>query len=96
MVGVDVLIVGAEDAADHHRLPGEECGAEDEWYEEMEKKFKNVDEDVKNELKRRPRNGPIPDIHELAYVRGFRDYPQVLTGGVINPWAATSSYRAAP
>ena len=68
-------------------IDGEECGAEDEWYEEMEKKFKNVDEDVKNELKRRPRNGPIPDIHELAYVRGFRDYPQVLTGGVINPWA---------
>ncbi len=68
-------------------ISGEECGAENDWYEELEDKFKGYDEDVMNELKRRPRNGPIPDIKELAYVRGFRDYPQVLTGGVINPWA---------
>ncbi len=67
-------------------VDGEECGAEDEWYEELEEKFKDLDDDQKNELRRRPRNGPIPDVHELAYVRGFRDYPQVLTGGVINPW----------
>ena len=68
-------------------IEGDECGAEDEWYEKLEEKFKGIDEDQKNELRRRPRNGPIPDIRELAYVRGFRDYPQVLTGGVINPWA---------
>ncbi len=67
-------------------IDGEECGAENEWYEDMEKKFKNVDDDTMNELKRRPRQGPIPDVRELEYVRGFRDYPQVLTGGVINPW----------
>lgn len=68
-------------------IDGEECGAEDEWYEELEAKFKNLDEDQIDELRRRPRNGPIPDVRELEFLRGFRDYPQVLTGGVINPWA---------
>ena len=55
------------------------CG--EDWYEEYEDDNRIDDEDRK-----RPRNGRIPDIHELAYVRGFREYPQVLTGGVINPW----------
>lgn len=68
------------------QIDGKDCGAETEWYEELEDKFKDVDDDVKIEIARRPRNGPIPDIKELEYVRGFRDYPQVLTGGVINPW----------
>lgn len=68
------------------QIDGKECGAENDWYEEMEDKFKDIDDDARNELRRRPRNGPIPDLKELAYVRGFRDYPQVLTGGVINPW----------
>lgn len=67
-------------------IDGEECGAENDWYEELEEKFKGLDDDEKNELRRRPRQGPIPDVKELAYVRGFRDYPQVLTGGVVNPW----------
>ena len=65
---------------------GVECGAENEWYEELEEKFKGIDEETKIELTRRPRQGPIPDVKELEYVRGFRDYPAVLTGGVINPW----------
>ena len=65
---------------------GVECGAENEWYEELEEKFKGIDEETKIELARRPRQGPIPDVKELEYVRGFRDYPAVLTGGVINPW----------
>lgn len=67
-------------------IDSQECGAEKEWYEEMEEKFKNLDEHERNELKRRPRQGPIPDVKEMQYIRGFRDYPQVLTGGVINPW----------
>lgn len=67
-------------------IDGEECGAENEWYEEMEEEFKKLDENEANELRRRPRQGPIPDIKELQYIRGFREYPQVLTGGVINPW----------
>ena len=65
----------------------EECGAENEWYEELEKDYKHLDDDEIDEIRRRPRNGPIPDVKELSYVRGFRDYPAVLTGGVINPWA---------
>lgn len=65
---------------------GVECGAENDWYEELEEKFKGIDEETKIELTRRPRQGPIPDVKELEYVRGFRDYPAVLTGGVINPW----------
>ena len=35
----------------------------------------------------KPRNGEITDLKELAKVKGFRDYPAVLTGGVINPEA---------
>lgn len=63
------------------QMDGEDSGAEKDWYEEYEDDNRIDDEDRK-----RPRNGRIPDIHELAYVRGFREYPQVLTGGVINPW----------
>ena len=57
-----------------------ECGAESAWYEDRYDKDKVEDED-----RRFPRNGSIPDIQELSYVRGFRDYPAVLTGGVLNP-----------
>ncbi len=74
-------------------IDGEECGAETEWYEELEDKFKDVDDETKDELRRRPRNGPIPDVKELSYVRGFRDYPAVLTGGVINPWETDEENR---
>ena len=59
-----------------------ECGAESSWYEDRYEKDKVEDED-----RRFPRNGSIPDIQELSYVRGFRDYPAVLTGGVLNPEA---------
>ena len=86
----NVLIASWNDWRDEDdsvtQIDGEDCGAENEWYEDLEEKFKDVDEDMKNELKRRPRQGPIPDVKELEYVRGFRDYPAVLTGGVINPW----------
>lgn len=57
-----------------------ECGAESAWYEDRYDKDKVDDED-----RRFPRNGSIPDIQELSYVRGFREYPAVLTGGVLNP-----------
>lgn len=57
-----------------------ECGAESAWYEDRYDKDKVEDED-----RRFPRNGSIPDIQELSYVRGFRDHPVVLTGGVLNP-----------
>ena len=62
-------------------IDGEDCGAEAHWYEE-----EYEDNDVDDEDKRYPRNGPIPDIEELSYIRGFRDFPAVLTGvGALNP-----------
>ena len=81
----NILIASWDDWRDEDdtvtSIDGEECGAESQWYEEYDDENKVDDED-----RRRPRNGRIPDIRELSYVRGFRDYPQVLTGGVINPW----------
>jgi len=61
-------------------VDGEECGAEANWYEE-----EYEDNDVEDEYRRYPRNGPLPDVRELSYIRGFRDFPVVLTGGVLNP-----------
>ena len=61
-------------------MDGEDCGAESKWYEEEYDDNKVDDED-----KRYPRNGAIPDIKELSYIRGFRDFPVVLTGGILNP-----------
>ena len=61
-------------------IDGEDCGAESNWYEE-----EYDDNNVDDEYKRYPRNGPIPDIKELSYIRGFREFPVVLTGGVLNP-----------
>lgn len=56
---------------------GESAYYRDEMqYEEGEKRYK-------------PRNGPIIDLRELARVKGFRDYPVVLTGGVWNADART-------
>ncbi len=64
-------------------IDGEDLGAEKTWYKN------EYDEDkVEDEDRRFPRNGAIPDIQELGYVRGFKDYPAVLTGGIINPWAS--------
>ncbi len=63
-------------------MDGQSLGAEKAWYKEEYEDDKADDED-----KRFPRNGQIPDIQELGYIRGFKDYPAVLTGGVINPWA---------
>lgn len=55
-------------------------GAEKSWYLENAE-----DEDVEDEDKHVPRNGPVPAAEELEYVRGFRDYPAVLTGGLLMP-----------
>jgi hypothetical protein len=61
-------------------IDGKECGAESAWYEE---KYEDDEEDDENKLY--PRNGSIPAVEELSYIRGFSDYPAVLTGGVLNP-----------
>lgn len=55
-------------------------GAEAAWYEEEDEHDDTAEED-----RRRPRNGSIPDVQELASVRGFRDFPAVLTGGLLYP-----------
>ncbi len=85
----NVLIASWDDWRDEDDtvtdIDGEECGAETAWYEEYEEEH-GLDKDEYREYRRRPRNGPIPDIHELENVRGFREYPAVLTGGVLNPW----------
>lgn len=88
----NILIASWDDWRDEDdelsQIDGEDCGAENAWYEEYEK-----DNDIDDEDRRRPRNGPIPDIRELSYVRGFRDYPAVLTGGVLNPWETREEDR---
>ena len=82
----DKVSRGPDDKLD----PQEDDGAEKEWYEEydetMEKEAKGRDErEAAKEDRRRPRNGSIPDIKELGYIRGFRDFPAVLTGGLLHP-----------
>lgn len=85
----NILIASWDDWRDQDdtvtSIDGEECGAEAKWYEDYEEENKIDDED-----KKRPRNNRIPDVRELASLRGFREYPQVLTGGVINPWESES------
>ena len=81
---INLLIASFADWVDADDNPtsvdGEDCGAEAHWYEE-----EYEDNKVEDEFKRYPRNGSIPDIRELSYIRGFRDFPVVLTGGVLNP-----------
>jgi len=74
-----------DEGSDVTDIDGEEVGAEEKWYEDFEEEERLEEED-----RYRPRNGPIPDIRELGKLRGWREYPQVLTGGVINPWERES------
>ena len=80
----DLLIASWNDWRDENsdvtEIDGARVGAESEWYEE-----KYEDDRVDDEDKRYPRNAQIPDVKELASVRGWRDYPAILTGGVLNP-----------
>lgn len=84
---IDHLIACWNDWRDEDSLVTEydsqHCGAESEWYEEFynDKKFN----DEMLEYRRYPRNSSIPDVRELSYIRGFRDYPAILTGGILNP-----------
>ena len=54
-------------------------GSESEYYEDLAEQ--------NDEEKYKPRNGPIPDIKELAKIGPFRAHPGLLTGGVYNPEA---------
>jgi|GEM_PF-871653 len=68
--------------------PEEDDGAEAAWYEEyyqtLEKDANGKDErDAAKEDRIAPRNGSIPDIKEMGSIRGYRDFPSVLTGGYL-------------
>lgn len=70
--------------------PEEDDGAESAWYAEADERTEDAAHgkaarNAAKEERRRPRNGSIPDIKELAAVRGFRDFPAVLTGGLLYP-----------
>lgn len=56
--------------------PQDDDGAEKSWYEERDK-----EDEIPVEDRRVPANGPIKKLEELSYIRGFRDFPAVLTGG---------------
>ena len=56
-------------------------GGEAEYYKE---ELKSEDGTMEFEPCK-PRNGEISDLKELAMLKGFREHPAVLTGGVINP-----------
>lgn len=80
----DLLIASWNDWRDEDDnvtvIDGVECGAESAWYED-----EFTDKKIDEEYRRYPRNSSIPDVRELSYIRGFRDYPAILTGGVLNP-----------
>ncbi len=56
-------------------------GGEAEYYKE---ELKSEDGTMEFEPCK-PRNGEISDLKELAMIKGFREHPVVLTGGVLNP-----------
>lgn len=55
---------------------------EKEYYEDL---WEETDGEENGEDKTVPRNGPIPDLKELASVGAFREHPAVLTGGWYYP-----------
>ena len=65
----------ADDSNFRHN-PQEDDGAEKSWYEERDE-----EDEIPVRDRRVPANGPIKKLEELSYIRGFRDFPSVLTGG---------------
>ena len=77
----DVLVESWNDWRDTDDSKSTEAGAEAQYYQD------EVNEELElpeNEWIS-PRNGEIADLKELANVRGFRDFPAVLTGGRLDP-----------
>lgn len=62
--------------SDSEYNPQEDDGAEKSWYEERDE-----EDEIPVKDRRVPANGPIKKLEELSYVRGFRDFPAILTGG---------------
>ena len=65
-----------ESGSDYDYNPQEDDGAEKSWYEERDE-----EDEIPVKDRRVPANGPIKQLEELSYIRGFRDFPSVLTGG---------------
>ncbi|MBQ0031715.1 MAG: hypothetical protein KBT68_02815, partial [bacterium] len=65
-----------ESGTDYDYNPQEDDGAEKSWYEERDE-----EDEIPVKDRRVPANGPIKQLEELSYIRGFRDFPSVLTGG---------------
>lgn len=59
-----------------------DSGGEKAYYEDL---WEDADGKANGEDKQHPRNGPIPDLKELASVGAFREHPAVLTGGWYYP-----------
>ena len=65
-----------ESGSDYDYDPQDDDGAEKSWYEERDE-----EDEIPVKDRRVPANGPIKKLEELSYIRGFRDFPSVLTGG---------------
>ena len=65
-----------ESGSDYDYNPQEDDGAEKSWYEDRDE-----EDEIPVKDRRVPANGPIKKLEELSYIRGFRDFPSVLTGG---------------
>ena len=65
-----------ESGSDYNYNPQDDDGAEKTWYEERDE-----EDEIPVKDRRVPANGPIKKLEELSYIRGFRDFPAVLTGG---------------
>ena len=65
-----------ESGSDYDYNPQDDDGAEKSWYEERDE-----EDEIPVKDRRVPANGPIKQLEELSYIRGFRDFPSVLTGG---------------
>lgn len=65
-----------ESGSDYDYNPQDDDGAEKSWYEDRDE-----EDEIPVKDRRVPANGPIKQLEELSYIRGFRDFPSVLTGG---------------
>ena len=65
-----------ESGSDYDYDPQDDDGAEKSWYEERAE-----EDEIPVKDRRVPANGPIKKLEELSYIRGFRDFPAILTGG---------------
>ena len=64
-----------DSGSDYRHNPQEDDGAERKWYKDRN------EEDEIFDSQREIKNGPIAKLEELSYIRGFRDFPAILTGG---------------